>query len=92
MRGVSSSVMCGQYGNYGTGAFNIVLDMDEMVKLEETVIDVTNATTEIEKMFGTFHLNNQQTCSKNKIEVHNNIANIKKIDTGVCDNDYDMGL
>ena len=27
-----------QYGNYGTGAFNVVLDMDEMSKLSEASI------------------------------------------------------
>ena len=91
MRGVSASVMCGQYGNYGTGSFNVVLDMDEMVKLEDAIIDTTNATTEIEKSFGFLGMKDQ-TCSKNKIEIRNNISNIKKIDTGVCNNDYDMGF
>jgi DNA-directed RNA polymerase II subunit RPB1 len=91
MKGVSASVMCGQYGNYGTGAFNVVLDMNEMVKLEEAIIDTTNTTTEIEKSFGFLSMKDQ-TCSKNKIEIRNNISNIKKIDTGVCNNDYDMGF
>ena len=33
MRGVSANVMGGQYGHYGTNAFNLVLDLKEMMKL-----------------------------------------------------------
>lgn len=48
MRGVSASVMCGQTGNYGTGSFNIVLDMNEMQKLENAELE---RKTKIEDMF-----------------------------------------
>jgi DNA-directed RNA polymerase II subunit RPB1 len=34
LRGVSANVMCGQEGFYGTGAFDIILDVDEMVKVK----------------------------------------------------------
>jgi hypothetical protein len=30
MRGVSAAVMLGQYGYFGTNAFNVVLDLKEM--------------------------------------------------------------
>jgi len=30
MRGVSANVMCGQPGYYGTGAFDILLDLEKM--------------------------------------------------------------
>ena len=30
MRGVSSNVMCGQEGNFGTSAFQVVLDIEQM--------------------------------------------------------------
>ena len=30
MRGVSANIMCGQYGYFGTGAFNVLLDLDAM--------------------------------------------------------------
>jgi DNA-directed RNA polymerase II subunit RPB1 len=91
MRGVSANVMCGQYGNYGTGAFQIVLDMTEIVKLEDSDVAVLDPIHEIEKKFG-LSKNAQQTCSKTKIETRNNIANIKHVDTGICDNDYNMGF
>jgi len=40
MRGVSANVMCGQEGFYGTSAFQVILDMDEMVTLNDAKIEV----------------------------------------------------
>ena len=37
MRGISANVMCGQEGFYGTSAFQVVLDINEMKKLEELI-------------------------------------------------------
>jgi len=92
MRGVSASVMCGQYGKYCTGAFNLVLDMMEMRNLMDTILDTTNVQNEIEKQFG---LAQEKTdmCSKNQIEIRNNIVNIKAAtNLDVCDDDYDIGF
>jgi DNA-directed RNA polymerase II subunit RPB1 len=56
MRGVSANVMCGQEGFYGTSAFQVILDMDEMIKLnsvvlppKETVDDIHNLLSETVK-------------------------------------------
>lgn len=87
MRGVSASVMCGQYGKYGTGAFNVVLDMKEMAKLSDAV---AKPTANIETMFGS--RDKSDGCSANTIRIRNNIANIKTHDATICDDDYDMGL
>ena len=87
MRGVSASVMCGQYGKYGTGAFNVVLDMKEMAKLSDAV---AKPTANIETMFGS--KDKSDGCSANTIRIRNNIANIKTHDATICDDDYDMGL
>jgi DNA-directed RNA polymerase II subunit RPB1 len=88
MRGVSASVMCGQYGNYGTGAFNVILDMKEMAKLSAATM---NQTSDIEKMF---EMNEERAdvCSTNTIKIRNNVANIKKSHVVDCDDDYNMGL
>ncbi len=88
MRGVSASVMCGQYGNYGTGAFNVILDMKEMAKLSATTM---NQTSDIEKMF---EMNEERAdvCSTNTIKIRNNVANIKRSHVVDCDDDYNMGL
>ena len=91
MRGVSANVMCGQYGYYGTSAFNIVLDMKAMETLEETTVDTTDKASEIEKMFGK---TDKETggCARSQIAIQNNIVNIKKTDEGICDDGYDAGF
>ena len=92
MRGVSASVMCGQYGKYGTGAFNLVLDMLEMRNLMDASLDTTNVQNEIEKQFGLAQEKSDM-CSKNQIEIRNNIVNIKApTNLDVCDDDYDIGF
>ena len=91
MRGVSANVMCGQYGYYGTSAFNLVLDMKEMETLEDEMVDVTNKATEIEKMFGKKDAESE-ICSRSQIAIQNNIVNIKKTETGVCNDAYDAGF
>ena len=88
MRGVSASVMCGQYGKYGTGAFNVILDMKEMAKLSAATM---NQTSDIEKMF---EMNEERAdvCSTNTIKIRNNVSNIKQTRVDDCDDDYNMGL
>ena len=88
MRGVSASVMCGQYGKYGTGSFNVILDMREMAKLADAV---AAKSTDVDKMFGVGEDKGDE-CASSSIKIRNNITNIKKSDAIVCDDDYDMGL
>jgi DNA-directed RNA polymerase II subunit RPB1 len=91
MRGVSANVLCGQYGYYGTSAFNLVLDMKEMVNLKDTTVDTSNKTKEIDTMFG-LSVEKQDSCMKNNITIRNNITNIKPMDSDICDDDYNMGF
>jgi DNA-directed RNA polymerase II subunit RPB1 len=72
MRGVSSNVMCGQEGYFGTGMFQILLDMDKVNQFTE------NNDTEwmedkddlIEKAFKLEDPNDP--CSSSKLKVDNN--------------------
>ena len=90
MRGVSSSVMCGQYGNYGTGAFGLVLDMNQMRTLSDAVI--TTNDVDIDGQFGLAQ-DRTDTCAKKDLEIQNNIVNIQIPDAAeVCDDDYNMGF
>ena len=84
-------VMMGQVGYYGTNAFNLVLDMKETEKLADAQLDVTDANTEIEKMFKISE-DKSDVCSKSNIVIQNNIANIKQGETKICDDDYNMGF
>ena len=85
MRGVSASVMCGQYGKYGTGAFNVVLDTKEMAKLAKANIQ---KPADIDAMFGAIRMDDG-TCD---VKIRNNISIIKRDDGIACDDDYDMGF
>ena len=91
MRGVSANVMMGQMGVFGTGSFQVVLDMEQMKNMP--TVDVTRKDTnkEIEKMFGTLE-DNTDVCSKNNITIQNNLDAIKNSDMGVCDDGYDAGF
>jgi DNA-directed RNA polymerase II subunit RPB1 len=90
-RGVSANVMCGQEGFFGTSCFQVVLDVEEMQKLEATSeyrpIDVEE---EIEKAFGNVE-NPDDPCGVNKISIQNNVITIQAQDMG-NDNDYNPGF
>jgi DNA-directed RNA polymerase II subunit RPB1 len=91
MRGVSSTVMMGQYGYYGTNAFNLVLDLKEMENLDSAVVNTSNAVDEIDKMFSVVKID-EDACSKSAIEIKNNISTIKHQDSGICDDAYNIGF
>ena len=92
MRGVSASVMCGQYGNYGTGSFSLVLDMNQMRNLSDAVATLDDDAGSIAKQFE-LKQNKEDICSKKDLEIRNNIVNIKVGATNeACDDDYNMGF
>ena len=91
MRGVSASVMMGQMGNFGTGSFQIVLDMEKMKNMDAADVDMRDKQEEIEKMFGGIE-DGADACSKTNIEIKNNLAAIQSKDMGVCDDGYDIGF
>ena len=91
MRGVSANVMCGQYGNYGTGAFQVLLDMNEMEKLDAFEVNTRDINKSIDESFAK---NTGKTeCTKSEIMIQNNIANIQKGTTNeICDDGYNVGF
>jgi DNA-directed RNA polymerase II subunit RPB1 len=89
MRGVSANVMCGQFGYYGTGAFNVLLDMEEMSKIKNAVdVNVKSDEDEINDLFGKMNVGEDK-CSK---QIYNNLSNIQSVDMGICDNYEDVGF
>jgi len=91
LRGVSANVMCGQEGFFGTGAFQVVLDIEEMQKLEATSeYKPMNIEDEIDKFFGNVE-NPEDPCGVNKIAIQNNVVTIKETDMGK-DNNYNPGF
>jgi DNA-directed RNA polymerase II subunit RPB1 len=91
MRGVSANVMMGQMGIFGTGAFQLVLDMDKMSQVDDVAVDTTDTEKEIEKMFGMLD-SHSDPCSAANIEIRNNLSAIKVEDAGQCDDGYDIGF
>jgi DNA-directed RNA polymerase II subunit RPB1 len=91
LRGISANVMCGQEGHFGTAAFQVVLDIEEMQKLEaSSEYKYVNADEEIEKFFGAVE-NPDDPCGPNKISIQNNVATIKAENMG-NDNMYNPGF
>jgi DNA-directed RNA polymerase II subunit RPB1 len=91
LRGVSANVMCGQEGFYGTSAFQVVLDIEEMKKLQETVsLEVGDELAEIEKAFGVEDVA-EDPCSVYNLAIQNNVVNIKGTAMG-DDNTYNPGF
>jgi len=91
MRGVSANVMCGQFGYYGTNAFNVVLDLQEMSKLADAAVDTTNASDEIDKLRNK-KMEEVAGCTKESLTIKTNIGNINGDRNVVCDDDYNMGF
>jgi DNA-directed RNA polymerase II subunit RPB1 len=87
MRGVSANVMCGQHGFYGTGAFNVFLDMKEMAKIDAKNTEPEDVNKDIDSMFGF-----KEAVENHCVIIQNNISSIHQENEGVCQDSYDMGF
>jgi DNA-directed RNA polymerase beta' subunit len=91
MRGVSANVMMGQLGIFGTGAFQLVLDMEQIKNKDDVDVNTTESSKEIENLFGNIE-DASDMCSKKNIEIRNNLSAIKPVDMGECNDGYDVGF
>ena len=86
MRGVSANVMCGQEGFFGTSAFQVILDIEEMKKLQDIIeYEDINAEDKIEEFFGNAE-DPRDPCSISNLNIQNNIVNIKSSNLGSSNN------
>ena len=86
MRGVSANVMCGQPGYYGTNSFSLLLDLKAMENIADMdVAEDKNINHHFENL-----AKEDVKCDMKKIEIENNVANIKVQDVGACDDDYNL--
>lgn len=91
MRGISANVMCGQEGFFGTSSFQVVLDIEEMSKLEASVqLERKEDEEEIDNLFG-LQETSDGICSINNLAIENNVISIKPTDLGDV-NDYNPGF
>ena len=83
--------MVGQEGMYGTNAFQVVLDMAEMKKLDEIIdYEILKESEEIDKLMGKIEDPNSK-CGTNTLKIQNNVASIKTCHLG-DDNEYNPGF
>ena len=75
MKGVSANVMCGQEGYFGTGSFQIVLDLNKMTELaSEEKYEYKDSTQFIEKEFTDLE-NTNEFCSIANMSIYSNAMN-----------------
>jgi DNA-directed RNA polymerase II subunit RPB1 len=94
MRGISANVMCGQEGYYGTSAFQVLVNMDEMMKQEAVEYRHTDANEEIDAAFkanSSVGLDTDK-CGIPKLAIQSCVDNVKKVQLGKVDDDYDIGF
>ena len=88
MRGVSANVLCGQNGYFGTNSFKVLLDINEVVKNEETAVYEQQDNNElIDKEFSNI-MDPKDPCGINKIAIQSTVMNIESVELG-NDDDYD---
>ena len=92
LRGISANVMCGQEGLFGTAVFQVVLDINEMIKLDEKYkYEYQDKETIIDSgLFGGLE-NPEDICSKQNLQIQTNVSNIIVKEMGNND-DYDPFL
>ena len=89
MRGISANIMCGQEGMFGTASFQVVLDINELIHLEEKYKYEYQDKDEIinDGLFNGIE-DQKDMCSIQNLQIQTNVANIKTEELG-GDNDYD---
>jgi len=91
MRGISANVMCGQEGYYGTGMFQVMLDMNKVNELNE-INDMSFMEDRDDMIEKSFNIENpSDVCSVSRMTIENNVRNIKTVDLGK-DDDYNPGF
>ena len=85
MTGISANIMCGQEGYFGTGMFQIILDMDKINQLGEKSLDTTLNLEEMLQPEST-----SDPCSKQNIVIPDTTEHIPTTDMGNIDDDYNL--
>lgn len=88
LRGISANIMCGQEGLYGTSSFQLVLDLNEMSKLEEQYkYEYMDANKIIDKELMGEIEDDTNVCSISRLTINTNINNLKQVEMSY-DDDY----
>mgnify|MGYP001170815021 FL=1 len=89
MRGISANVMCGQEGNFGTGAFQLYLNTNN---LDDLISDSNEEKQQEEQLETIFEKEDpSDPCNLSNIKIQNNAANTKIVDYG-DDDEYELDI
>ena len=96
MRGVSANVMTGQFGTFGTGAFNLILDLHEMEKINTEASAVESNQDYAHDLEKTLKEQQGATdkCAYENVVISNPLRDTDVlVEESMCQNDdYDMGF
>ncbi len=89
LRGISGNVLCGQEGQFGTAIFQTVLDINEMINLDEKYKYEYQHNDDLinDGLFKDIE-NPSDMCSKQTIEIQNNVINLMAEEDGKMDDNY----
>ena len=87
MTGVSSNVMVGQEGYYGTGCVQVLLNMSKALKLKEKQLE-TKQNIDDQLVIE----NKTDVCSKHNIQIQSNVNTNNIIHSGMVPDDYDLDI
>jgi len=87
MKGISANVMCGQEGYFGTGYFQVLLDINKMSQLSSKKLD---DEVDMSKLFGID--NETGVCAIDNIALTSDTGHIKGSNTGSVPDEYDIGF
>jgi DNA-directed RNA polymerase II subunit RPB1 len=95
MRGVSANVMTGQFGSFGTGAFQLILDLGEMEKMntEAQAVERRDYDNELDADLLEKH-NRSDKCAYEAVVISNPLRETDiVVEESFCQDDaYDMGF
>jgi DNA-directed RNA polymerase II subunit RPB1 len=87
MTGVSSNIMCGQFGYFGTGSFQVLLNTQKLSTIQSSAEYKKQSSVE-----DILDEDNSNECSVNNISIANTTVNLNESNTGVVDDDYDLDI
>jgi DNA-directed RNA polymerase II subunit RPB1 len=90
MRGVSANVMCGQQGYFGTSAFQVLADINALMEQEPVDDDDDEDGEKIIDSAFVGKDGSGDKCSIANLTIESNSINIKEVDLGKTDDDYDI--
>jgi DNA-directed RNA polymerase II subunit RPB1 len=87
MTGVSSNIMCGQFGYFGTGSFQVLLNTQKLSAIQSSVEYKKKSSVE-----DILDEDDSGECSVNNISIANTTVNLNESNTGQLDDDYDLDI